>query len=582
MGTLTIAAWITIVVIITKYVLMVQGRIPAEVISLGTITILIISGVLTTDEAMGCFSTETVVMVGVLCILVGALIHSGVLQWVVNNMLGHPTSYNSALLRLMIPVSLLSSLVNNNAVVALFINAVKLWSKKLHLPPSKLLYPISYAAGYGGVCTIIGTSSNLVVADYWHKSMGKSLDLFFPFLPGLICCIVGLVAIILLKKVIPWRKSPEDSFESTSDYTVELLVPTDCPYIGETVTEARLHTVNGGHLVEIVRFDREVISPVPKDEFILGGDHLVYTGQINTLLELRDSHGLVNATHHVFSIEEVVQKRKLYMATVKANSKFKGNRMCDLDFEDENSVVLVAVTRAGERIKTIPREVRLRAGDTLLLEGPNFNPRDFEDDLLFFDTVALPVDGMKTLRASLIIILMVALSAFNVVPILNSCIIAALLMLIFKCISPTQLQNSIDWNLIIQFAGALCIGKAIEVSGIAQLMSDTLLTTCQSNALYGFILFCGCAMLATEVIQDSAVAAIAAPVALMAANQLHANPLTFMLGLMMCVGYTSTETNTMVSGPAGYTFGDNYRIAVPLNIIMFITIILVVNLFYPL
>ena len=190
-------------------------------------------------------------------------------------------------------------------MVALFIDVVKLWARRLGTQPSRLLLPLSYAATLGGTCTLIGNSSNLVIAGLYADQSGRSLNFFAPLLPGLICATVGIGLVLLLRRFIPSRQSPEDSFESTSDYTVELLVPTDNEAVGQTVGEAGLQQVQGGSLIEIVRFDKEIISPVPQDEFILGGDRLIYSGQINEILELMQTHGLVAADHHVYSINEI-------------------------------------------------------------------------------------------------------------------------------------------------------------------------------------------------------------------------------------------------------------------------------------
>jgi di/tricarboxylate transporter len=176
--------------------------------------------------------------------------------------------------------------------------------------------PLSYAASLGGMCTLLGNSSNLVIAGLYLKETGKPLDVFEPLVPGLILTVIGVAMVVLLQRFIPSRETAEQSFETTSDYTVELLVPTDNPAVGETVANAGLYNVKGGSLVEIVRFDREIIMPVPKDEWVLGGDRLIYAGQINEILELKRTHGLAAADHHVWSINDIDTKRKMRTAYV--------------------------------------------------------------------------------------------------------------------------------------------------------------------------------------------------------------------------------------------------------------------------
>ena len=237
----------------------------------------------------------------------------------------------------------LGALLNSVNVVALFIDAVKIWARKLNIAPSKLLLPLSYAATLGGMCTLLGNSSNLVVAGLYMQQTGQSMNLFAPLLPGLLLTIVGMAMVIALQQFIPSRESGENSFETTSDYTVELLVPTDNPAVGSTVEEAGLYNVKGGSLVEIVRFDREIIMPVPKDEWVMGGDRLIYAGQINDILEIKNTHGLAAADRHVWSINDIDTKRKMRTAYVNFGSALIGRSMAQTHFEQNHDVALIAV-----------------------------------------------------------------------------------------------------------------------------------------------------------------------------------------------------------------------------------------------
>lgn len=287
---LSLNAWITIVLVLVMFGLLLFTKLPADVVFVGGMAVLLVCGVLPAKEVLSGFSSESVVVVGVLFVVVAGLVYTGVLQWIVRHLLGNPSSYPKAIVRLMLPVAMLSSMLSNTTVVALFINVVKMWSKKLGVAPSKLLIPLSYASGMGGVCTLIGTPPNLIISGFYAREAGVELGVFTTTLPGLFCLAVGILSMIALRKLLPERKSPESSFESISDYTVELMVPTTNPLVGQSVGECGLMDVRGGRLVEIVRFDKEIISPVPADEFILGGDRLVYSGQIDAILDLRETH----------------------------------------------------------------------------------------------------------------------------------------------------------------------------------------------------------------------------------------------------------------------------------------------------
>jgi di/tricarboxylate transporter len=191
-----------------------------------------------------------------------------VLQWIVKHLLGTPDSYSKAVTRLMLPVAVLSSFLSNTTVVTLFVNIVKMWSKKLGVSPSKLLIPLSYASGMGGVCTLIGTPPNLIISGLYEEKTGEAMNVLTTTIPGLFCLAVGVLSVIAMRRLLPERKAPESAFESTGEYTVELQVPSDNPCIGQTLAEAGLFHVKGGSLIELYHFD-DVPMPITENEPIM-------------------------------------------------------------------------------------------------------------------------------------------------------------------------------------------------------------------------------------------------------------------------------------------------------------------------
>jgi di/tricarboxylate transporter len=582
---LNIYAWITIFLLVFKIVMLITGKLSSDIVGFIIVAVLLLTGTLSEQEGLAGFSTTSVITLGVLFIVITGLVHSGVTHIVERRILGKPKTAFSALAHLMFPVASLSAIFNNAAVVALFINIVKLWAKRIKISPSKLLLPMSYAATLGGACTLVGSTSNLIIAGLYEDQMGEPLHFFAPFFPAFCCLMVCTTIVILYRKHLPDRKAPEEAFESRAEYTVELMVPTENELVGNTIEQTGLANVNGGHLIEIVRFDREIISPVPADEFILGGDHLVYSGKINSILELRETYGLVNATHHVYNVNEISKNRRLQTGTVAPNSPFVGHRMVDLNFEDENDVVLVAVAREGERIQGIPREIVLRAGDTLLLEGEKLKPEHFMDTLLFFDSIALPQEGNRTIIASLIVGCMVLLTAFNVMSLLKACLLAALAMMATGCCSAQQVRQGLNWKLLMVFVGSYCMGLAISVTGIADLLASGVAQLCGSNAFIALVLICTFGCFVTEFLSNASAGALLAPVALKTAISLGCNPIAFCVGLMLSVtcGLASpvgSETNLLIYGPGGFKFMDFIKFGFPMNLIMLITNITVISIFY--
>jgi di/tricarboxylate transporter len=525
--------------------------------------------------------------VGVLFVVVAGMVHTGVLQWIVKHILGTPRSYSGAVTRLMLPVAVLSSVLSNTTVVALFINVVKMWSRKLGIAPSRLLIPLSYASGMGGICTLIGTPPNLIISTFYQEETGVELSIFTPTLAGLFCLAVGVISVIAMQKLLPEHPSAENSFESVSDYTVELLVPADNEHIGSTISECGLGRIKGGKLVEIIRFDREIISPVKDDEFVLGGDRLIYAGNIENILQLRETHRLVNSTSPVYTSETISKGRKLHTAYVNFHSKLIGTRMGDTNYEAENDMVLVAVARQGERIAAGPHEIELQAGDTLLLESSGEKQPDVGRDLQFFDSDIIPRIGIRTLVSTLIMLGMILLSAFKIMPLLSACFLAAMAMLITRCCNIKQAHKSINWEVLLVFAGSVCLGTAIEKTGLATILANGLLSVCGTNPLVVLLCICLLGTFITEFISNAAAGAMFFPIAYNSALTLGVSPLTFCVALMIAVSSSfatpiGSPTHMLVYGPGGYRFSDFMRIGIPMNFIIVLADIFIVTLLFPL
>ena len=586
---LSLAAWFVVFVVVLVFVLQICTKLPSDFVFLGGMCLLLVSGVIPAKSVLGGFSSSTVVLVGALFVVICGLVHTGFLQWVVRYCLGSPKSYRKAIARLMIPVAALSSFLNNTAVVALFTGVVRMWAKKLGIAPSKLLIPLSYASGMGGICTLIGTPPNLLISGFYTQETGISLSIFTPTLVGIFCLIVGVLSVIALSRLLPERQSPEDALQSTDGYTMELMVPTMSSLVGKTVKEAGLNSVDGGHLIEIIRMDREVITAVDDEEFIFGGDRLIFSGNVEKMLEIRDSYQLVNATHHVFSLEEVEKHRKLRMVTVGYRSSLIGSPICDTSFEDENGVVLVAIAREGEVVKGSPREVEIKVGDTLLVEcSQRTKSNNYSKyNLLELETSSLYKPDMRTLYSSLIMIAMVVVSSLGYLTLLQAAFVAAFAMIICRFCTIDQARESIDWRLLMIFAGSISLGTAIQETGIAEWISQGILAVCNGSPIIALAGICLVGTFITEFTSNTATAAIFFPIAYQTAVNLDVNPLTFCVALMVAVSSSfatpiGSPTHMIVYGPGGYRFADFARIGIPMNFIIWIANVFITLMIFPL
>ena len=360
---------------------------------------------------------------------------------------------------------------------------------------SKLLIPLSYASGMGGVCTLIGTPPNLIISGLYAEETGIQMNVLATTIPGLFCLAVGVLSVIAMRRLLPDRQGVDDTHEDTTDYTVEMVVPSSCKYIGETLGYAGLINVNGGRLIKMHHFDG-VAVPIDENEFIMGGDKLVFAGNIKEIMELTKTYGLVPG-------DEVIHV------------------------------------------------------------------------------------GFKTLRSALIMIAMVVLSATGVMPLLMSACLAALAMVITRCCTPNQAVKSIDWSILVVFAGSVVLGLAIQKTGIAERMATGILDICGTNPIVVMTAVCLVATFITEFISNTAAGAMFFPIMYHAAVQLGYEPMTFLIALMISVSSSfatpiGSPTHMMVYGPGGYRFTDFLRIGFWMNIIILAANIFITNLIYPL
>ncbi len=582
-------AWITIITVLGMFTVLLFTKWRSDVVFLSAIGVLYVTGVLDAKEAFSGFSSSSVVTVGVLFVVVAGLTHTGVLHYIVKYLLGTPDNYSKAVTRLMLPVAVLSSFLSNTTVVALFVNIVKMWSKKLGISPSKLLIPLSYASGMGGVCTLIGTPPNLIISGLYEEKTGEAMNILTTTVPGLFCLAIGILSIIAMRRLLPNRETSESAFEATSEYTVELRVPSDNPHIGQTLAEAGLYHVQGGSLIEMYHFDQSP-SPVSEDEPIMGGDQLIYAGQINDLYQMAVNHQLAVAPHHIFSIKEADQKSQIRTAYVTYGSSLIGQTIASTTFEKDNNLMVAAIARLGQRINEVPRQVVLEAGDTLLLVFPHhvkINTETLKDTVHFFDSDDVPNIGIGTILSSFIMIAMVALSALGVLPLLQCAFLAAAAMLVCRCCSGEQAMKAINWEILMVFAGSAVLGIAIQKTGIAERLALGILDVCGTNPIVVMVAVCLVGTFITEFISNTAAGAMFFPIMYEAAEKLGYEPFPFLVALMISVSSSfatpiGSPTHMLVYGPGGYRFSDFMRIGLLMNLIILAANIFIVNIIYPL
>ncbi|MBM4152139.1 MAG: SLC13 family permease [Kiritimatiellaceae bacterium] len=592
-------AWLTIGVVISTLMLLIFTRLPSDFVFVGGLGILMVSGVLDMKTALSGFSAPGMITVGVLYVVVTGLQEAGALSWITHKVLGFPKGPRRAQLRMLTPVIALSAFLNNTPVVAMFIPVVTEWCRRLRISPSLMLIPLSYAAIFGGICTLIGTSTNLVVnamvqARFHHDDkfgfLQDGLSMFEITKLGVPCALAGVIYLLLFShKLLPARKTAEEVFENPRDYTLELEVNAKSPLAGNTIEKSGLRHLPGGFLAELIRGE-QVFSAVSPEEMLREGDRLVFVGNIDSMRSLCNQRGLQPAPDQLFKIDAPRHQRCLVEAVVSHTCPLVGKTIREGRFRNVYNAVVIAVARNGERLTGKIGDIRLRAGDMLLIEShEGFIPRQ-KDSRDFYLVSGLddstPRRFEKAPWAFAILIGMIVAASTGWLDMLHASLIAAGAMLLLRCCSSAQARRSVEWNVLVVIAAALGLGLALEKTGAAETIAGGLLGLVNDQPWLALAMIYLVTTLFTEVITNNAAAALIFPIAMSTAERLAVNPMPFIICVMIGasasfatpIGY---QTNMMVYGPGGYRFGDYLRIGVPLNILFGIVSVGLAPLIWP-
>jgi len=493
-------------------------------------------------------------------------------------------------LRMMLPIAALSGFLNNTPVVALFIPIVKKWAKAIKVSPSLLMIPLSYASIFGGVCTLIGTSTNVIVNGMFHDKYGENLTMFGISCLGLPCLIAGMFYMVLLsRKILPERGGIESAFENAREYTIEFLVDQSGAVSGKSIIDAKLRNLTNGFIVEIVRGDQMISAP-PPTWVLQSGDRLVFAGGVDLVHELRDFSGLQVADEQLFELDAPLKDRCLVECVVSNTCPMLGDSIREGGFRKRYNAVVLAVARNGERLSGKIGDIVLQPGDTLLVEShAGFVPRQKDSrDFYLISGVddSTPVDKRKAPLAFLVIFLMVLLVATGAISMLKASMAAAFLMLVLGCCSFDRARKSVEWNVLLVVAAALGIGCALQKSGAAEATANALLAFCENSPWPALACISFVTIVLTMFITNNAAAALMFPVTMGAVDRLDVSPLPFVFCLMVAascsfaspIGY---QTNLMVYGPGGYRFSDYLKIGLPLSILMMIVSVGLAPLIWP-
>ncbi|MGD8495567.1 MAG: SLC13 family permease [Gemmatimonadales bacterium] len=583
--------WITIAVVGFTVLGLAATRIPADLVFAAALTLLLLTGVLSPNEAFAGLGNPGLVTVAVLYVVVSGLVQTGAAYAIGARLLGRPETERLARLRLIVPVASLSAFLNNTPVVAMMVPVVEEWSRRIRIPVSKLMIPLSYAAILGGTCTLIGTSTNLVVNGLVLERTSLGSFGFFDIAAlGLPAAILGTAYLVVVGRwLLPDREAPFASPAAVREYTIELLLEPSSPLVGKTVEAAGLRSLPGAFLAEIERADT-ILPAVPPTEQLQAGDRLLFVGAVDSMADLMRVRGLVPVPDQLDKLSVPRPERSLVEVVVSESCPAVRRTIRAGRFRTLYDAVVLAVARDGQRLPGKVGDITLRVGDTLLLETrPSFleqhrNSRDF---LLVSEVRGHAVPRHdRAWIAALVLGGMVVAAATGLLSMLEAALVAAGLMIVTRCTTGSDARASVDWSVLVVIGAALGLGQAMDASGAAAAIAAWWLGLAGGSPWLAlaavYVLTAGF----TELITNNAAAVLVFPVAQATAAGLGVSLWPFVAVLMMAasasfatpIGY---QTNLMVYGPGGYRFSDYLRIGLPLNLLVGTLTVLLAPLIWP-
>lgn len=585
-------AWLSLGVVIGTLSLLIFTRLAPHWILLAALTILSATGVLTTEQALQGFANSGLLTVAAMYIVAAGIYSSGGIDLLVNGWLGKPSTPRGALLRMSAPVIALSGVLNNTPVVATMIPAIHAWSRKIGIPASQLMIPLSYCSMLGGTLTMIGTSTNLVVNGQYRALTGETgFSMFAITAVGLPVAFVGLgFMLMFFPRWLP-NKNSDEAFANLREFTLEVSVDPTGPLVGKSVAEAGLRHLKRVFLVEIERADH-VVTAVASEERLKGGDRLVFAGDIDAIADLLRIRGIVaspeNGANHTLSSNQ--PERCLVEVVVSTHCSAIGQAIRDAKFRERYGAVVLAVARDGERVKGNLGTTVLAAGDTLLLEArPSFiiHQKFNKDFLLISDLASETPRHHRAAISWLILLLIIATAGFGLTSLLNAAFVGAGLMLLTGCCSISQAEKSFDFPVLVTIAASFALGAALQETGVAAKLAEYMTGYSNGSALMLLIMTYIAVSLLTEVISNNAAAILMLPITLAITASGGFNSEPFVVAIMMAasasfatpLGY---QTNLMVYGPGGYKASDFIKVGIPMNVVIGSVSILMIWLIWPL
>ena len=574
----------------------------ADALLWGAVVACGLAGILSLEEMFAGLTNSGMLTIAALYVVAAGVRETGALDLVARKFLRGIRTRRALMVRMGMVVPVLSAFLNNTPVVAMLIPMLNRWSAKHRVSPSKLLIPVSFMSILGGMTTLIGTSTNLVVHGMMADAVTARPDLAQSLRPmalfeigavGIPCALLGVLYLIFFsRRLLPERTDMlEEISASPREYIVEMRVADDCQFVGMHVEEAGLRHLHGLYLHEIVR-GSDIIAPVQPDHVILAGDVLSFSGVVSTIVDLERLPGLIPVADPGYEHQLSVQREHMLTeAVVSPTAPIIGRSIVESNFRALYNAAVVAVHRGGTRLSGRIGDVVLRSGDTLLLQtGPHFadahrNNRDFFLVSSIEDSQPLRYD--RAVLSLVLLSIMIVLLTTQAIPTVLAAFLIAGAMIVGRCISVASARQALELQTLFAIAGAIALGLALLNSGAVHAIAHSTVSTVGQWGPYAVLAALAVlTMLFTEIVTNTAAAALMFPLGVATALDLGVDPRPFVMVVALIasasfltpIGY---QTNLMVYGPGGYRFTDFTRVGFPLSVLLLLAATLLAPVVWP-
>jgi di/tricarboxylate transporter len=567
----------------------------ADFIIFGFLALFLLTGVITTEQALAGFSNEGMLTVLLLFIVGGAIQKHGIMENFIYKVIGKTTSPRGAMAKLLAPVGIASGFFNNTPIVVTLTPIIKKWAKDNHFSPSKFLIPLSYITILGGTITLVGTSTNLIVHGLLISNGVEGFSFFTLSVVGIPIAAVGFIYLITIGyKLLPSTLGAEEMIrDEAKEFLAEATVEGNFPFINKRIVDVASNALKGIYIIEIIR-GREHIFPVEATTIVKEGDHIVFSGTLSTIANIEKLKGISLKTGTDVSLESInSDENHLVEAVISHNSGLVGRTIKSAAFKTQYNAGVIAVHRNNERIKSRVGDIILKAGDTLLLLADdqflksNQHSYDFYVVSSLTPPEKLEQNNVKGWIAIGLLLVMIFSVTLGMISMFQAMLILVIFLVACRFVRGDEIVDYIQFDVILLIASAFGIGAAMTSSGLASYIANTLVSVAQPLGILGIIVIIYIVTnIFTELITNNAAAVLMFPIAFEIAGQMDIPYIGLIVTIAIAasasfitpIGY---QTNLIVYGPGGYKFSDYIKVGLPLSLLtLCVAVTMIYNVWY--